>query len=29
VLRRYAERLLAAVDAAIPGSYAELEIPFQ
>jgi hypothetical protein len=29
VLRRYVERVLAAVDAAFPGSYAEVEIPFQ
>jgi hypothetical protein len=29
VLRRYVERVVAAVDAAIPGSYTEVEIPFQ
>ena len=29
VLRRYVERVVAAVDAAVPGSYAEVEIPFQ
>lgn len=29
VLRRYVERVLAAVDAAVPGSYAEVEIPYQ
>lgn len=29
VLRRYVERVLAAVDAAVPGSYAEVEIPFE
>ena len=28
VLRRYADRVLAAVNAATPGSYAEVEIPF-
>jgi len=28
VLRRYVERVVAAVDAAVPGSYAEVEIPF-
>lgn len=28
VLRRYVERVVAAVDAATPGSYAEVEIPF-
>jgi hypothetical protein len=29
VLRRYVERVVAAVDGAVPGSYAEVEIPFQ
>jgi hypothetical protein len=29
VLRRYVDRVVAAVDAAVPGSYAEVEIPFQ
>lgn len=29
VLRRYVERVLAAVNAAVPGSYAEVDIPFQ
>ena len=29
VLRRYVERVAAAVDAAVPGSYVEVEIPFQ
>jgi len=29
VLRRYVERVVSAVDAALPGSYAEVEIPFQ
>jgi hypothetical protein len=29
VLRRYAGRVLAAVDAATPGSYVEVEVPFQ
>lgn len=28
-LRRYIERVVAAVNAATPGSYAEVEIPFQ
>ncbi len=28
VLRRYVERVVAAVDAAVPGSYAEVDIPF-
>ncbi len=28
VLRRYVDRVVAAVDAAKPGSYAEVEIPF-
>jgi hypothetical protein len=28
-LRRYVERVVAAVDAATPGSYSEVEIPFQ
>jgi hypothetical protein len=27
-LRRHVERVLAAVNAATPGSYAEIEIPF-
>jgi len=27
-LRRYVERVVAAVDATTPGSYAEVEIPF-
>ncbi len=27
-LRRYANRVVAAVDAATPGSYVEVEIPF-
>jgi hypothetical protein len=27
-LRRYVERVVAAVNAATPGSYAELDIPF-
>jgi len=27
-LRRYVERVTAAVDAATPGSYAEVDIPF-
>ena len=29
VLRRYVERVVAAVDAAVPGSYVEVGIPFQ
>jgi hypothetical protein len=29
VLRRYVERVIAAVDAAVPGSYAEGHIPFR
>jgi hypothetical protein len=29
ILRRYVERVVAAVDAATPGSYTEVEIPFQ
>ncbi len=29
LLRRYVERVVAAVDAAVPGSYAEVEIPFR
>jgi hypothetical protein len=29
VLRRYVERVVAAVDAAVQGSYTEVEIPFQ
>ena len=29
VLRRYVERVVVAVDAATPGSYTEVEIPFQ
>ena len=29
VLRRYHERVVAAVDAATPGSYSEVEIPFK
>jgi hypothetical protein len=29
VLRRYVERVVAVVDAATPGSYAEVEIPFR
>ena len=28
-LRRYTERVVAAVNAAIPGSYAEIDIPFK
>ena len=28
-LRRYVARVIAAVDAATPGSYAEVEIPFE
>jgi hypothetical protein len=28
-LRRYVARVVAAVDAATPGSYSEVEIPFQ
>ncbi len=28
VLRRYVERVVAAVDAAAPGSYVEVDIPF-
>jgi hypothetical protein len=28
-LRRYVDRVVAAVDAATPGSYSEVEIPFQ
>jgi hypothetical protein len=28
-LRRYVERVVVAVDAATPGSYTEVEIPFQ
>jgi hypothetical protein len=28
-LRRYVERVAAAVNAATPGSYAEVEIPFE
>lgn len=29
VLRHYVERVVEAVDAAVPGSYAEVEIPFR
>lgn len=29
VLRRYVERVVVAVNAAIPGSYSEVNIPFQ
>jgi hypothetical protein len=29
VLRRYVDRVLAAVDATTPGSYSEVEIPFE
>ena len=29
ILRRYVERVVAAVNAATPGSYAEVEIPLQ
>lgn len=29
VLRRYTERVVAVVNAATPGSYAEVEIPFE
>jgi hypothetical protein len=29
VLRRHVERVVAAVDAATPGSYTEVEIPFE
>ena len=29
VLRRYVERVVAAVDAATPGSFTEVEIPFR
>lgn len=29
VLRNYVERVVEAVDAAVPGSYAEVEIPFR
>jgi hypothetical protein len=29
VLRRHVERVAAAVDAAVPGSYAEVHIPFE
>jgi hypothetical protein len=29
VLRRYVDRVVAAVNAAMPGSYIELEIPFE
>jgi hypothetical protein len=29
VLRRYVERVVAAVDAATPGSFTEIEIPFR
>jgi hypothetical protein len=29
VLRRYVDRVVAAVDAATPGSFAEVEIPFK
>ena len=28
-LRRYVERVVAAVDAATPGTYTEVEIPFE
>ncbi|HXR40744.1 MAG TPA: hypothetical protein VN776_16690 [Terracidiphilus sp.] len=28
ILRRYAERVVAAVNAAVPGRYTEVEIPF-
>jgi len=28
-LRRYVERVVAAVNAATPGSYAEVDIPFK
>jgi len=29
VLRHYVERVVAVVNAATPGSYAEVEIPFE
>jgi len=29
VLRRYVDRVVAAVDAATPGSFAEVDIPFE
>ena len=29
VLRRFFERVIAAVDAVVPGGYAEVEIPFR
>ena len=29
ILRRYAERVVAAVNATLPGSYTEIEIPFK
>jgi len=29
ILRRYVERVLVAVNAAVPGSYAEVDIPFK
>ncbi len=29
VLRRYVERVVAAVDVAIPGSYLEVDVPFK
>jgi hypothetical protein len=29
VLRRYVDRVVAAVDSATPGSFAEVEIPFE
>ena len=29
VLRRYVDRVVTAVDAAVPGGYAEVEVPFQ
>jgi hypothetical protein len=29
ILRRYVERVLATVDAATPGSFAEVEIPYE
>ncbi len=29
ILRRYVERVVAAVDAATPGSFAEVDIPYR
>jgi hypothetical protein len=29
ILRRYVDRIVVAVNAAVPGSYAEVEVPFE